>query len=88
LTKENSILHIVCTGGLGGQGPCPPLAPPLVELCKLLKHECVQICLLVCGVQMWILETVVNGEDQGHSGSCLWIESGEGLAPSLDRGTK
>jgi hypothetical protein len=30
---------------------------------------------------------VVDGEGEGHAGSCRWTESGEGRALGLDLGT-
>jgi hypothetical protein len=33
-----------------------------------------------CGVQVWSIGTVVDGEGEGHMGSCRWTRSGEGQA--------
>jgi hypothetical protein len=45
----------------------------------------VQPCLSTCGVYVWIIGTVVDGEGEDHVGSCQWTESGEGRVLGLDR---
>jgi hypothetical protein len=47
----------------------------------------VQPCRSVCGVQLWSTGMMVDGEGEGHVGSCRWTESGERRALGLDRGT-
>jgi hypothetical protein len=48
----------------------------------------VQLCRSACGVQVWSIDTVVDGEGESHAGSCRWTESGEGRALRLDQGTR
>jgi hypothetical protein len=38
----------------------------------------VQPCRSPCSVQVWSIGTVVNGDCEGHAGSCRWIGSGKG----------
>jgi hypothetical protein len=46
----------------------------------------VQPCFLAYGVQVWSTGTVVNGEGEGHAGSCRWTERDEGQALDLTEG--
>jgi hypothetical protein len=48
----------------------------------------VQPCRSACGVQVWIVGTMVDGEGEGHTGLCRWTRSGEGRALGLDGGTR
>jgi hypothetical protein len=48
----------------------------------------VQLCRSACGVQVWSIDTVVDGEGESHAGSCQWTESGKGRALRLDQGTR
>jgi hypothetical protein len=39
-----------------------------------------QPCRSACSVRVWNTGMVIDGEDEGHAGSCRWSESGEGRA--------
>jgi hypothetical protein len=40
--------------------------------------------LSACGVQVWSIKMVLDGEGEGPSSSCRWIGSGEGRIMGLD----
>jgi hypothetical protein len=59
-----------------------------VELCTIrgVTTCVVQSYLLACGVQVWTIDMVVNGEGEGHAVLCRWTRSDEGRALDLTKG--
>jgi hypothetical protein len=55
---------------------------------RCVSYCVVQPCISVYGVQVWSTGTVVDGEVEGHAGSCWWTRSGEGRVLGVDRGTR